>query len=478
MSFDILDNIRNVVQSVVQAVTEPPPPPPPQTTEQIESRVNAATADPEQRELLTQGYTQAQQQADGALWQQTEELATLYHDREVLALSRSIGPDDSVPDGWSRATPEQLEAYGLSPEDLRPEGSGFNAELFIPDPEVYGPDAAPVLQFEGTDFGDMRDVNADVAQAMGNDEAYYNRAIDIAIRANQTSGGEIVFSGHSLGGGLATAAGLVTGAPTIVSNPAGVNPQTVSGALADRGLSFDDADGNIITYAVDGDLLTELQAATDGLSGQNADSFAAILNGVGHGLNVYQDDVVFPTDATGQQVQDLPDAVGDVTTLQARNADGSARPEITPLDTIVGDINDHVAQMPVDDFAGLVEDGTDIVDDVTGFLGGLANGTGDVLNTVSDHVPDFGFLGGAGDLISGGGDVVATMGDYIEQGGDITLDIAEGMETAGAVAIEATDGQVRDSVMEMVDRHSFGVFDGAMQSTISDQEQALQEQLD
>ena len=59
-----------------------------------------------------------------------------------------------------------------------------------------------------------------------------------------------------------------------------------------------------------------------------------------------------------------------------------------------------------------------------------------------------------------GGDVVATMGDYIEKGGDITLDIAEGLETAGSVAVEAADGDVRDSVMEMVDRHSFGVFDG------------------
>lgn len=477
MSFDIIDTIKDTIQTVIQAVTEPPPPPPAQTAEQIEARVNAATSDPAQRELLTQGYTQAQQQGDGALWQQTEELATLYHDREILALSRSIGPDDTVPEGWSRATPAQLEAYGLSPQDLRPAGSGFNAELFIPDPEVFGPDAKPVLQFEGTDFGDLQDVNADVAQAMGNDEAYYNRAIDIATRVNQASGGDIIFSGHSLGGGLATAAGLATGAQTVVSNPAGVHPDTVADALADRGLSFENADGNISTYAVDGDLLTELQDATAGLSGQNADSLAAILNGVGHGLNIYQDDVTFPTSVTGQQVQDLPDAVGDVTTLEARNADGSSRPEITSLDSILDDINDHVESMPVDDFAGLVEDGTDIVDDVTGFLGGLANGAGDGLNTISDHVPDGGLLGGLGDLISGGGDVVATMGDYIEKGGDITLDIAEGLETAGSIAVEAADGDVRDSVMEMVERHSFSVFDGAMESTINDQEQALREQL-
>src|SRR3546814_7871345 len=173
---------------------------------------------------------------------------------------------------------------------------------------------------------------------MGKDEAFYNRAIDIATRANKSSGGDIIFSGHSLGGGLAAAAGLATGAQTIVSNPAGVHPDTVADALADRGLSFDNADGNISTYAVDGDLLTELQDTTAGLSGQNADSLAAILNGVGHGLNIYQGDVAFPTSVTGQQVQDLPDAVGGVTTPDARNADGSARPEIPSLHTIVVEI--------------------------------------------------------------------------------------------------------------------------------------------
>src|SRR3546814_20549254 len=133
---------------------------------------------------------------------------------------------------------------------------------------------------------------------MGNDEAFYNRAIDIATRANQASGGDIIFSGHSLGGGLATAAGLATGAQTIVSNPAGVHPDTVADALADRGLSFDNADGNIRTYAVDGDLLTELQDTTAGLSGQNADSLAPILNGVGPRLTIYQGHLASPTRRT------------------------------------------------------------------------------------------------------------------------------------------------------------------------------------
>ncbi len=480
--------IGDVVDRIVDFFTpDPPPPPPPHTPEQIEALASEATSDPAQRELLIDGYTQAQEQQDGALWEQTGELATLYSDRQTLELSRYIDPvkpdgtANTPPDGWTRATPEQLADYGLTGQDLRPNGpeddGGFRAELFIPDPDVYGPDATPVVQFEGTNFGDLADVNADVAQATGNDEEFYNRAIDIALTVNEHSGGEIRFGGHSLGGGLATAAGLVTGAPTTVSNPAGVNPATVEAELAARGLRFEDADGAITTYVMEGDLLTELQDATAGLSGQNADSFAAILNGVGLGLNEYQSDVVFPTDATGAQVQALPDAVGTRVTLDARDENGNDRAEITSLGDIVDDINTNVSLMPVDEFAGLVEDGADIIDDVTGVLGGAANLGGDVLNTVSDHVPDFGIFGGAGDLLSGGGDAVSTMGDYIEEGGDVTLDIAEGLETAGAVAIEAADGDVRDSVMEMVARHDFRNFNDALGAEVSDREAALRDEL-
>src|SRR3546814_7567792 len=70
-----------------------------------------------------------------------------------------------------RRPPRSTRTDTLFPYTTLFRSQGFRAELFIPDPEVYGPDAPPVLQFEGTNFGDLADVNADVAQAMGNDEA-------------------------------------------------------------------------------------------------------------------------------------------------------------------------------------------------------------------------------------------------------------------------------------------------------------------
>ncbi|MEI2455452.1 hypothetical protein [Lysobacter firmicutimachus] len=481
MSFvsDIAGTVTRVVEPLLQR--EPPPPPPALTAEQIQARADAATSDPQQRELLVQGYTQAQQDQDGALWQQTELLQTLYHDREVLTLSRSLGADDTVPEGWHRASDAELAQYGLSAAQLHPQGSGFNAQLFIPDPAVFGPDAAPVLQFEGTDFGDLEDVNADVAQAIGNDEAYYNQAIDIASSVAEHGGDEVIFSGHSLGGGLATAAALVTGNRGVVSNPAGVHPATVEAALAERGLRFEQADGNITTYAVDGDLLTELQAATSGLSADNADGFAAILNGVGLAVNRFQDEVRLPTDATAEGVLNLPDAVGRRVTLDATDAEGNPREGIVSLEDTIDGINAASDRLPI----GELGDVAKTVGDGGGLFGDIGGGFGDLIDSgtefIDEHLP-----GPAGDIVGVFGDGVETLGDgieslgdLVEQGGDVAADATDAIETGVATAIEAgLEPDTIPSVLEMVDRHSFGVFDDSMASHIGGQEAALRERLD
>jgi hypothetical protein len=408
----------------------------------------------ERRDLLTDAYTQAETTGDVGLRRDADQLATQYHDQEVLRLSRSLGADDAVPAGWHRASDDELAAFGIDDQDLHPDGSGFDAEVFVPDPDVFGADAPPVMVFEGTDFADVQDVNADVAQAMGDNEQYYNRAMDLATRINSATGGNVEFSGHSLGGGEATAAALVTGAPAVVSNPAGVHPATTERFLSERGLTEPDSP-DITTYVVDGDMLTELQATTADLSAQNADGLAAVINGVGQGMNAWYGDTVLPTDMTGDDVLNLPDASGRVVTLDARNADGSDRPDIVPLEDIVGDINERVEDMPLDDFAGYVENGTDWLHGATDFLNGVTDAAGNVLDTAGDWLPDGGLLGGLADVVTGGGDAIGTVGDWVEEGGDITLDVAEGIETVASVAVEAADGDVRDSVSEMVDRHSF-----------------------
>jgi hypothetical protein len=425
--------------------------PAPLTAEQqaaIQQKANAATSNPQQRELLVQAYTQAETTGDAALLQQADKLATLYRDREILGLSRALAPGDTAPAGWHKATPEELQQYGITAEELHPSGSGFNAELFIPDARTFGPDAKPVLAFEGTNFGDPNDVNADVAQALGNPEEYYNRTMDLATKVAQRTNNQVVFSGHSLGGGLATAASQVTGAEGIVSNAAGVHPNTTARFLAERGLEAPaEANANIRTYVVDGDILTSLQNATSGLSQDNADATAAIFNGVVRGYNFFTG-AQLPADATGNELLNLPDAAGNVTVLDAVNADGTARPEIKSLDTILQDIGNSTDKLSLP--GELLERG-----------GGAVNR---FLDWVDKIVP---------------GNALDSFGDWVENAGKSVEDVNRIVATAVSSAVQAgAFPEVRNSFGEMVQRHNASVLYGAMDNRISQSEQALRSELD
>jgi len=471
MSF--LDSISSAVTSAVRTVQQHIPPPA-QTPQQIEQRVNQATRDPEQRALLTQGYEQAQARGDSALWQQTEDLATLYHDREVLQLSRSLGANDAAPDGWHKASEAELAQYGITSSQLHPQGSGFNAELFIPDPAVYGEDAQPVLAFEGTDFSDMQDVNADVAQAMGNREEYYERAMSLATTVSEHSDGNVIYSGHSLGGGLATAAAQVTGGQGIVSNPAGVHADTTARFLAERGLTPPaDADAGITTYAVDGDLLTTLQRDTQGLTADNADALATDLN-LGVAIYNHFTGNSLPTNATGDQLRDLPDAAGTVVTLDATNKDGSARPDVIPLEDILANINSTadtlslpgVAAEKTGGFFGTIGDWVD----------GATDWIGDRLADADKYLPGD-VLKNMGDGIKTVGDVVDNIGEFARASGKTIEEVNRDLAVVIAAGKEGLSGDVRDSFGEMIERHSFGVLDSSLGTEVGNREDALRAEL-
>ena len=406
---------------------------------EIEAKVNAATQNPEQRALLTQAYEQAAVTGDAGLQQDADQLAQLYRDRQILALGRSIAPGSAAPEGWRKASDEELAAYGISRDELHPQGSGFAAEVFISD----DPNAVPVLAFEGTDFGDPQDVNADVAQALGNPEEYYNRAMSLATQLSQHTDGDVQFTGHSLGGGLATAAAQVTGGEAIVSNPAGVHENTVAQYLAERGLSVP-SNNDIRSYVVEGDLLTGLQSASQGLTSDNAEVIAGAFNGIGSIYNAVTG-AQLPTDATGRDLLQLPDAAGTVTTFGAYNADGTARPDIVGMTEIIGRTDQIMTR---DANAG------EVIGTGGGILGGAAAGS------------IFGPLGTiAGGIIGG------ILGNKAGEAGGRAI----GAVDAGVSL--AADGEVRDSVLEMVDRHSAAVLYGAFDHHVSQLEASLRAQL-
>jgi len=111
-----------------------------------------------------------------------------------------------------------------------------------------------VLAFRGTDdLGDWKD---NLLQASGHASHQYDAAIALAAAVQKAlPKANLSLTGHSLGGGLASAAALSTNTSATVFNPAALHPDTAQ-AL---GLNFHDAQSLVNVTTVDGDLLTSIQ---------------------------------------------------------------------------------------------------------------------------------------------------------------------------------------------------------------------------
>lgn len=113
---------------------------------------------------------------------------------------------DNPPPGFKTATPEELAVMGLDETMLQPENSNFRAAVYVKDPEVWGPDPKPaaVLSFRGSTAAED-DWQNNFAQDANSESQYYGNAVAIgnALAKNKA---DIHIVGHSLGGGLASAA--------------------------------------------------------------------------------------------------------------------------------------------------------------------------------------------------------------------------------------------------------------------------------
>lgn len=159
--------------------------------------------------------------------------------------------DNKNIDGWTRLRDAQLEAADIDPATLNDTSTGFRAAVYQDGKGDY------VLAFKGT--SGANDWKADATQALGLDTAQYNEAVALATKAKAAFGNNVVLTGHSLGGGLASTASVVTDIPAVTFNAAGVNDATLQ-RLAPEGdvaaMKQAANDGLIRRYAVQGDALT------------------------------------------------------------------------------------------------------------------------------------------------------------------------------------------------------------------------------
>jgi hypothetical protein len=156
---------------------------------------------------------------------------------------------------WARLTDIELTAAGIEPAALKNERSGFEAAIYA------ATDAATrAVAFAGTTFTSLADWTTNLAQGMGMATTQYQEAVTLAKAAKAAFGDDLVLTGHSLGGGLASAAAAATGATAVVFNPAGVHANTYEreGVAADSARAAA-GDGQVRSYVVAGEILNAVQ---------------------------------------------------------------------------------------------------------------------------------------------------------------------------------------------------------------------------
>jgi hypothetical protein len=134
---------------------------------------------------------------------------------------------ENPPPGFKKATPEQLAAMGLDENMLRPDHSSFRAEVYVKDPAVWGPNPTPeaILSFRGSTADDKNWKN-NFAQDCNKQADHYQKAVEIGNRLAARHA-PVHLVGHSLGGGLASAAQGGSGLTASTYNAAGLHPETV-----------------------------------------------------------------------------------------------------------------------------------------------------------------------------------------------------------------------------------------------------------
>ncbi|WP_155623545.1 PAAR-like domain-containing protein [Burkholderia vietnamiensis] len=193
-------------------------------------------------------------------------------------------PGQAAPEGWTNVSsdPAKLAQFKLKPNDFSIPGTNFRAQVYEPDPAVFGNDFKTQVVFQGTDKYKWSDWANNIAQGANKNSAYYDRAVKIG-RALEKSGTDVDIVGHSLGGGMGSAASRASGLAATTFNAAGLNPATVA-RYGGTPVASD-----IQAYRVEGEILTKVQEGSHGMM-PTAVGTPHILPGTGgavarHGMN-------------------------------------------------------------------------------------------------------------------------------------------------------------------------------------------------
>ncbi len=134
-------------------------------------------------------------------------------------------PAETHDKAWHRLDEDDVRALGIRPEHLRDASqhlldghSDLKAGIYKTNDDQL------VVAFAGSQSA--KDWYQNLKQGIGLETGQYTKAAELARKA-AIADKDVVFTGHSLGGGLATMASAVTDRPAINFNPAGLHRNSV-----------------------------------------------------------------------------------------------------------------------------------------------------------------------------------------------------------------------------------------------------------
>lgn len=236
----MLDSVRTISFA-------PPTSVPPSPTPAAESRYAADWAAPTAPATLSAPVAPATVQGNPSAAQV----------QEAASLSADVYNDvASPPPGFRVAGTEELRELNLTPDMLERPGSSFRARVYATE---EGGQTRYVVAFRGSSSGE--DWRNNFQQGFGFGSESYAKALLIGERLAR-SDAAVSITGHSLGGGLASAAGVASGRDTITFNAAGLHEGTIGQA---RGIASTAgrSDPSVNAYRVPGEILTFVQEGGD-----------------------------------------------------------------------------------------------------------------------------------------------------------------------------------------------------------------------
>jgi Protein of unknown function (DUF2974) len=169
----------------------------------------------------------------------------------------------SPPAGYRVASATDLGALGLKPSDLTSTQSSFVARVYV---TGSGANTAYVVAFRGS-TSNRSDWISNLRQGVGASSDHYNRALYIGAQLARSGARNVQLTGHSLGGGLASAAAIASGRPAQTFNAAGLSDTTIRTANQARTAQGIAHAGAVSAFYIRGEILSAIQDGGDRVLG-------------------------------------------------------------------------------------------------------------------------------------------------------------------------------------------------------------------